>query len=102
MWRMLIAFQRDKPFKVHFNNVQHDGNIDQAHQEVKYVFTKTGPQVHNSIDVEFIFKDGLIFHHKDKFNLHNWAKQAIMERLYLRMDTPIQKQAVRKNQLYAL
>ena len=77
MWRMLIASQRDKSFEVYFDSVELSNTSAKAHWEAQYNFSKTGRRVHNSIEAEFILKDGLIFRHTDNFNLHKWAIQAL-------------------------
>lgn len=77
MWLMLCESQQGKGFKVEFSNVTATENKGSAHWEAFYTFSKTGRKVHNIIDAEFEFKDGLIIKHKDTFNLHNWAKQAM-------------------------
>ena len=76
MWRMLVASQKDKDFKVYFDNVKLDANKGSAHWEAKYNFSQTGRPVHNIIEAEFLIQDGLIIKHVDRFNLHRWAKQA--------------------------
>lgn len=77
MWQMLCASQKDKDFKVVSSNISATENDGSAHWEAFYTFSKTGRKVHNKIDAEFVLKDGLIINHKDTFNLHNWAKQAL-------------------------
>lgn len=77
MWRMLCASQKDKDMTVTYNNVESNDLIGKAHWEAHYTFSKTGRKVHNLIDAEFAFKDGLIIKHTDTFNLHKWASQAM-------------------------
>jgi len=76
MWRMLVASQKGKDFKVYFDSIQINDNKGSAHWEAKYNFSQTGRPVHNIIEANFILKDGLIVRHEDHFNLHRWAKQA--------------------------
>ena len=73
MWRMLCASQKDKGMKVTFE-VRSD---DSAHWEAHYIFSKTGRKVHNKIDAQFAFEDGLIIKHTDHFDLHRWAGMAM-------------------------
>ena len=73
MWRMLCENQKGKGMTIEFE-VKSDS---EAHWEPKYTFSKTGRSVHNLIDATFEFKDGLIIKHKDVFDLHRWAKQAL-------------------------
>ncbi|MGB3467521.1 MAG: nuclear transport factor 2 family protein [Cyclobacteriaceae bacterium] len=77
MWRMLCESQKGKDFRIEYSDIQYDGKTGTAHWEAYYEFSKTARKVHNKIDATFQFKDGLIIHHKDHFNLKNWAKQAM-------------------------
>ena len=77
MWRMLCQSQRGKDFQIHASNFEYADNKGSAHWEAYYIFSKTGRKVHNIIRASFEFKDGLIIHHKDDFNLKSWAKQAL-------------------------
>ncbi len=77
MWRMLCASQKDKNMKVTYSNVEANDLTGKAHWEAHYIFSKTGRKVHNLIDAQFEFKDGLIIKHTDHFNLHRWASQAM-------------------------
>ncbi len=77
MWRMLCASQKDKNMKVTYSNVEASDLTGKAHWEAHYIFSKTGRKVHNLIDAQFEFKDGLIIKHTDHFNLHRWASQAM-------------------------
>lgn len=73
MWRMLCENQKGKGMVINFE-VRSDNS---AHWEPIYTFSKTGRKVHNVIDAEFEFKDGLIIKHTDHFNLLRWASQAL-------------------------
>lgn len=77
MWRMLCESQKGKDFIVEFSNIQCTEHTGTAHWEAHYVFSKTGRKVHNKIKAKFRFQDGKIIEHKDDFNLHRWAKQAL-------------------------
>ena len=77
MWRMLCESQKGKAFKLEFSGIQVEGNSGFALWEAQYTFSKTGRHVHNKIDAKFQFEDGLIIKHDDRFNLHEWAKQAL-------------------------
>ena len=77
MWRMLCASQKGKDFKVIFSDIIVNDISGTAHWEAMYNFSKTGRKVHNRIDASFKFKDGLIIEHRDHFNLHRWASQAM-------------------------
>ncbi|MBV7268001.1 nuclear transport factor 2 family protein [Winogradskyella luteola] len=77
MWQMLCESQNGKDFKIEVSNIEANENEGSAHWEAFYTFSKTGREVHNKIDAEFKFKDGLIISHIDSFNLHSWSKQAL-------------------------
>ena len=77
MWRMLCTSQKDKDMVVTYKDVVADDERGSAHWEALYVFSKTGRKVHNIIEAQFEFKDGLIIKHTDHFNLHRWAGQAM-------------------------
>ena len=73
MWRMLCKIGKD--LKVRFNNVEVHGGRGQAHWEADYTFF-TKLKVHNVVDAEFDFADGLIIRHTDSFDFSRWAAQA--------------------------
>ena len=78
MWRMLCETQKKgNDFRVEFSGIKPVGNKWAAHWEAHYEFSKTGRRVHNKIDAVFQFQDGKIVDHRDYFNLHQWAKQAM-------------------------
>ncbi|MEL6562372.1 MAG: nuclear transport factor 2 family protein [Bacteroidota bacterium] len=77
MWRMLCESQKGKDFRIEASNINFDGESGSAHWEAHYNFSKTGRRVHNIIEAKFKFKDGLIIDHRDHFNLHRWARQAL-------------------------
>jgi ketosteroid isomerase-like protein len=75
MWHMLISSARD--LTIQFNSVQAANNFGSCHWEAHYSFSRTGRKVHNIIDARFKFKDSLIVHHSDTFNLWKWSKMAL-------------------------
>ena len=83
MWRMLCESQKEKNFKVSFNDVVSSGENGSAKWEAHYLFSQTGRKVHNIINAQFEFKDGKIIKHIDSFNLYNWSKQALGFKGYL-------------------
>lgn len=74
MWHMLC--ERGKDMTMEFSVSDQAGNVT-AHWEPKYSFSQTGRFVHNIIDAEFEFKDGLIIKHIDRFNFWSWSRQAL-------------------------
>lgn len=100
MWRMLV--ERGKDLQVTFSNVQADGKRGSAHWEAKYTFSKSHRPVHNIIEAEFVFKDGLIFQHIDRFNFWRWSRMALGISGTLLGWTPIIQSAVKRNALSGL
>lgn len=100
MWRMLV--ERGKDLQVTFNNVQADETRGSAHWEAKYTFGQNRRPVHNIIEAEFVFKDGLILQHTDRFNLWKWSSMALGVTGMLLGWTPFIQSAVRKNALRGL
>ena len=74
MWHMLCA--RGKDLEIEFSVKEENGQVS-AHWEPRYTFSQTGKFIHNIIDAEFEFKDGLIIKHIDRFNFWRWSRQAL-------------------------
>ena len=75
MWRMLCA--RGKDLRVVATDIGADDQKGRAHWNATYTYSATGRGVVNSIDSTFAFRDGLIVRHEDRFDLHQWATQAL-------------------------
>ena len=75
MWRMLC--ERGKDLRVEFRDVEADDRMGRAHWEAWYTFSATGRKVHNRIEAEFLFKNGRIIRHRDRFSFYAWAAQAL-------------------------
>jgi ketosteroid isomerase-like protein len=75
MWRMLC--ERAQDFSLEFSDVKAEGDTGSAHWEARYLFSTTGRKVHNVIDASFRFADGKIIEHRDVFDFHRWARQAL-------------------------
>lgn len=75
MWAMLCESATD--LRVTFGDVHADEESGQAHWEATYTFSATGKPVHNVIDTRFVFKDGKIFTHTDRFDLRRWCSMAL-------------------------
>lgn len=93
MWHMLCS--RSKGMTMEFSVSEKNGAIT-AHWEPKYKFSQTGRFVHNIIDAEFQFKDGLILSHIDRFNFWNWSRQALGASGLLLGWTPLLRNKVSK------
>lgn len=76
MWRMLIERGKGN-IDIVFSDVQADEQKGSVHWEAKYPFSKTGRKVHNKIDATFVFQDGKIIKHTDKFDLWKWSSMAL-------------------------
>lgn len=75
MWRMLCANGRD--LKLEYSGLVADHNAGRVHWDAHYSFSGTGRKVHNSIDSEFEFRNGLIIHQADDFDFWRWSRQAL-------------------------
>lgn len=75
MWRMLCKNAAD--LEISHSGITADIEKGLAKWEAHYTFNKTGRKVHNIVVAKFRFKDGKIIDHRDSFNLHKWAKQAM-------------------------
>jgi hypothetical protein len=75
MWRMLC--ERGADLRIEFGNLQADDSRGRAHWEAWYSFSLTRRKVHNVIDAEFEFRDGLILRHVDRFDFYRWSRQAL-------------------------
>ncbi len=73
MWRMLCRSSKD--LTVAASDITAADGRGQAHWEADYTFS-TGRKVHNVIDAEFDFAEGLIIRHTDSFDLVRWSGQA--------------------------
>jgi ketosteroid isomerase-like protein len=75
MWRMLT--KRAKDFSLTFRDVVANDVAGSVHWEARYLFSKTGRQVHNVIEASFTFEGGKIVKHVDRFDLWRWAGMAL-------------------------
>lgn len=75
MWVMLCARAAD--LEVRVSGVAADAERGEARWDARYTFTQTGRRVHNRIDARFLFRDGLIVRHDDRFLFWRWARQAL-------------------------
>lgn len=75
MWRMLC--ERGKDLELEFRDIEADEEKGKAFWEAHYTFSATGLKVHNKIQANFKFKDGLIVEHRDHFDLKAWMGMAL-------------------------
>lgn len=77
MWRMLCTTTRAKGM-AHWRLEVSQITPRSAHWEAHYLFSATGRLVHNRIDATFAFDEqGLITHHRDRFDFWAWSRQAL-------------------------
>lgn len=93
MWAMLL--ERGADLRVTWSDVRADDAAGRAHWEARYTFSQTGRRVHNRIDAEFAFRDGLIARHTDRFGFWPWARQALGPAGLLLGWTPLLRGTVR-------
>lgn len=100
MWRMLC--ERGKDLDIQFSNIQANDERGSIHWEAWYTFSKSKRRVHNVIEAAFVFQDGKIISHTDKFNLWRWSSMALgLPGLFLGW-TPFMQSAIRKDALRGL
>lgn len=75
MWQMLC--ERGKDLTIEFGNIQADDDKGSAHWEAWYTFSKSKRRVHNIIEAKFVFQEGKIIQHTDRFNLWKWSAMAL-------------------------
>ena len=77
MWHMICA----KGTQIMFRNAQAGDSQGSTHWECHYDFQKdedAAPHsVHNIIEAQFRFEDGLIREHRDSCDFERWARQAL-------------------------
>jgi len=94
MWAMLC--ERGKDLRITCSGVRADDERGRARWEATYTFGQTGRRVHNRIDAEFAFRDGLIARHADRFGFWRWASQALGPAGLLLGWTPLLRNRVRR------
>lgn len=98
MWRMLCETIRTKgrdAWKLETSGISADASSGRAHWEPHYRFSATGRLVHNIVDAEFTFRDGLIATHHDTFAFWRWSRQALGPTGLLLGWTPLVRNKVR-------
>jgi limonene-1,2-epoxide hydrolase len=80
MWRMLCQATREHgrdDWSLAWSEVAADAGQGHARWEAHYRFSATGRRVHNRVQGDFRFRDGLIVDHRDRFDFWAWARQAL-------------------------
>ncbi len=75
MWRMLC--ERGTDLAVAASDISADATSGHAHWVATYTYSATGRRVVNRIDADFLFRDGLVYRHQDRFDLYRWLRQAL-------------------------
>jgi hypothetical protein len=94
MWKMLCL--RGKDLAITFDHVRANDHTGSVHWEARYTFSSTGRKVHNVIDASFLFMEGQILEHHDRFNLWHWSSMALGSTGLLLGWTPLVQNRVRK------
>jgi len=94
MWKMLTDVPGD--LRIELREHEADESTGSAHWLAHYTFSETGRPVVNDIRASFRFEDGLMVEHRDEFDFHAWARQALGPVGLLLGWTPIVRSAVRK------
>ena len=94
MWRFLTG--RSANLRVELHEHEADDSRGSAHWIAHYTFTQTGRAVVNDVRARFRFADGLIVEHRDDFNFHRWASQALGLTGTLLGWTPMLRKGVRR------
>lgn len=90
MWMMLTSRARAE---VELSEVVADDQRGSAHWIATYPFgTRT---VRNDVRATFTFADGLILTHRDEFDIHRWAGQALGAKGRLLALTPVGRRVLR-------
>ena len=94
MWRMLTS----TPGELRIELLEHEASeaSGSAHWRAHYTFSDTGRPVVNDIRASFVFREGLIVEHRDEFDFHRWARQALGPAGLLLGWTPLLRSAVRR------
>jgi uncharacterized protein len=94
MWRMLTGQARDLRVEL----LEREGGDERgsAHWRAHYTFSRTGRPVVNDVHASFHFAGGLIAKHRDEFDFHRWARQALGAPGLLLGWTPLLRSSVRK------
>ena len=75
MWEMFCV--KSKDLKIEYRNISADENSGSAEWIATYPFSASGNKVVNHITADFLFENGKIVRHRDHFNFHKWAGQAL-------------------------
>lgn len=95
MWRMLCAKSRD--LHVSTSQIRAGDETGSAQWEAEYTFGRPGRHVHNVVQASFLFRDGKIIEHTDRFDFWRWARMALGLPGLLMGWSPVMRAAVQKS-----
>ncbi|MFI5279719.1 MAG: nuclear transport factor 2 family protein [Gemmatimonadales bacterium] len=95
MWHMLC--DRAGDLRIQSRDIIADDAGGSATLDAWYTFSATGRPVRNHIRASFVFREGLIVRHTDRFDLYRWAGQALGLKGRLLGWTPFAQRAIRRN-----
>lgn len=75
MWKMLITSAKD--LRITFGDINANDEAGTCRWDAHYTFSGTGRKVHNIIIANFVFKEGKIHRHDDRFNFWRWSSMAL-------------------------
>lgn len=93
MWEMLCS---SNSAQIEFDSVKADDRTGSANWTAHYTFSATGKKVVNNIHASFVFENGKIVQHKDRFSFYKWASQALGTPGVLLGWTPLIRNKVRE------
>jgi ketosteroid isomerase-like protein len=94
MWQMLA--ERSSDLELELLEHSADAESGSSHWVARYTFSQTGRPVVNDVHGSLRFADGLIVEHRDDFDFHRWARQALGVPGLLLGWTPLIRSAVRR------
>jgi ketosteroid isomerase-like protein len=94
MWRVLC--ERGVDLKIEFMDIQADEKNGSAHWEAWYTYSQARRRVHNVVEATFVFQEGKIIRHTDRFNLWKWSAMALGPVGTFLGWTPFMQSAIRK------
>ena len=75
MWHMLVVNGKD--LQLTFSDVIANDSTGSCNWVAVYTFSLTDNKVTNRVHADFNFKNGKIANHRDTFDFHKWASQAM-------------------------
>ena len=94
MWHMLLG--RSTDIEISCKDIWADAQSGGAHWEARYTHPATSRTIHNVVNAQFRFREGLILVHQDTFDLWKWTAQALGTSGRLLGWTPMMQKAIRR------